>query len=158
MTRQLTLPELESVRRMLRGRVRHSEIARRLDIAVNTISRIAGDRKLRRQPLGDIELPEDDPPPGYEARNMRRCHGCGGMVYLWPCLTCQLREGFVPSATESDANSPPDVFAANPELRTWNSEPEHLGASDHVAFPRQPDQQATAQTSSAEITAAKRSA
>jgi hypothetical protein len=37
------------------------------------------------------DLPEDDAPPDYVATNLRRCQGCGGMVYQWPCLTCQLR-------------------------------------------------------------------
>jgi hypothetical protein len=37
------------------------------------------------------DLPEDDAPPDYVATNLRRCQGCGGMVYQWPCLTCRLR-------------------------------------------------------------------
>ena len=32
------------------------------------------------------DLPEDDAPPDYVATNLRRCPGCGGMVYQWPCL------------------------------------------------------------------------
>jgi hypothetical protein len=41
----------------------------------------------------DVDLPEDDAPPDYVATNLRRCKGCGGMVYQWPCLTCRLRVG-----------------------------------------------------------------
>ena len=37
------------------------------------------------------DLPEDDAPPDYVATNLRRCTSCGGMVYQWPCLTCELR-------------------------------------------------------------------
>ena len=35
-------------------------------------------------------LPEDDTPPGYDPTNIRRCQGCGSLVYLWPCLACQM--------------------------------------------------------------------
>jgi hypothetical protein len=41
--------------------------------------------------LGELDLPEDDAPPEYVASNLRRCPHCGGMVYQWPCLACQLR-------------------------------------------------------------------
>jgi hypothetical protein len=32
-----------------------------------------------------------DPPPGYDELAVRRCPGCGGKVFRWPCLVCQLR-------------------------------------------------------------------
>ena len=89
----LDLPTLQSIRRMLRSGIRHAEIARRLDLAVGTISRIASVRRLRRLKLHLLapdELPEDDPPPDYLAANLRRCPGCGGLVYRWPCLACRL--------------------------------------------------------------------
>lgn len=35
-------------------------------------------------------LPEDDTPPGYDPTHIRRCSGCGSLVYLWPCLSCQM--------------------------------------------------------------------
>src|SRR5262245_66119990 len=91
----LTLPLLKSIRRLLRAGVRHTEIARRFDLAVGTIARISSERKLRRRRLHlltEADLPEDDPPPDYLAANLRRCPGCGGMVYHWPCLACRLRE------------------------------------------------------------------
>ena len=86
--------DLRTIRRLLSQGVRHVEIARRFDLAVGTIARISSDRKLRRRKLellAEADLPEDDPPPDYESRRMHRCPGCGGMVYQWPCLTCQLR-------------------------------------------------------------------
>jgi hypothetical protein len=91
---RLTHLDLRTIRRLLHQGVRHVEIARRFDLAVGTIARISSDRKLRRRKLellAEADLPEDDPPPDYESRRMRRCPTCGGMVYLWPCLTCQLR-------------------------------------------------------------------
>ena len=91
---RLTLPVLKTIRRLLRASVRHAEIARRLNLAVGTISRVASVRRLRRLKLvllSEEELPEDDPPPDYEAANLKRCPGCGGLVYRRPCLTCMLR-------------------------------------------------------------------
>ncbi len=90
----IDLVTLKAIRRMLRAGVRHAEIARRLDLAVGTISRIASVRRLRRLKLhllAEDELPEDDQPPEYLAANLRRCLGCGGMVYQWPCLACRMR-------------------------------------------------------------------
>ena len=39
-----------------------------------------------------------DPPPGYDEAAVRRCPGCGGKVFRWPCLVCQLR-GHLPPDT-----------------------------------------------------------
>lgn len=93
MSRPITQLELRAIRRLLKSGARHIEIARELDLSVTTISRIASDRLLRyRREVTDDELPEDDPPPGYVAANLRRCLNCGGMVYLWPCMTCRMIE------------------------------------------------------------------
>ena len=91
---RLTHLDLAAIRRLLRASVRHAEIAKRLNLAVGTISRIASDRRLRRKKLellGELDLPEDDAPPEYVASNLRRCPACGGMVYQWPCLACRMR-------------------------------------------------------------------
>lgn len=96
MTHQLNHETLAAVRRALKAGARHTEIARDMDLAVSTIARIASDRRLRRRKLAllsEAELPEDDPPPDYAASRLRRCPGCGGMVYRWPCLACRLRGG-----------------------------------------------------------------
>ena len=91
MSRPITQLELRAIRRLLKSGARHIEIARELDLSVTTIERIASDRLLRyRREVPDDELPEDDPPPGYHASNLRRCFTCGAMVYLWPCLTCRM--------------------------------------------------------------------
>ena len=116
----ITLPQFHLVQKMLRSRVRHCDIARATGLSVWTISQIASDPKFRRdQPASDgvhasnrrgldaivdqlfraacdyveEDLPEDDAPPDYVATNLRRCPGCGGMVYQWPCLTCRVRAG-----------------------------------------------------------------
>jgi hypothetical protein len=33
---------------------------------------------------------EDDDPLREEALTARRCRGCGGLIYVWPCLACSL--------------------------------------------------------------------
>jgi len=91
----LTIPELAVIRRMLRANIRHTEIARRLGLPVETVTRVATSRRIRRRKLHlltDEDLPEGDAPPDYLAANLRRCEGCGGMVYHWPCLACCIRD------------------------------------------------------------------
>jgi hypothetical protein len=117
----LTLPLFRCVRQMLAARLRHCEIARETGLSVWTIDRIHHDLKsringndtsrARKRGAAAAEandpfmpdLPEDDAPPDYVATNLRRCPGCGGMVYQWPCLTCEIRGLAVPprSATRS---------------------------------------------------------
>jgi hypothetical protein len=114
----ISLPQLHLVQKMLRSQVRHCDIARATGLSVWTISRIASDPKFQRDEqvnsgvragkrrsltatvnqliraacdYVEDNLPEDDAPPDYIAANLRRCTTCGGMVYQWPCLTCQLR-------------------------------------------------------------------
>ena len=114
----VSLPQFHLVQKMLRSQVRHCDIARATGLSVWTISRIASDPKFQRDDPDDLgahprqrrsltatvnqlilaacdyveeDLPEDDAPPDYIAANLRRCTSCGGMVYQWPCLTCQLR-------------------------------------------------------------------
>jgi hypothetical protein len=42
---------------------------------------------------GRLALPvADDLKPGFSLANLCRCPGCGGMVYLWPCLACGLEK------------------------------------------------------------------
>ena len=53
-----------------------------------TVQRIANEPDLQADPVPEGELPEDNAPPDYVAANLKRCAGCGGMVYHWPCLAC----------------------------------------------------------------------
>lgn len=59
----------------------HEKIAHRLAMSPANVGKIA------RQ-LGDAIPPAASQPPGYDPRNLRRCPGCGGLVYRWPCLAC----------------------------------------------------------------------
>jgi hypothetical protein len=42
-------------------------------------------------PLSDSAAIPDDP-FSRARRAARRCGGCGGLVFHWPCLTCEIRE------------------------------------------------------------------
>lgn len=53
-------------------------------------------------PPADQPLDNDEGPPGFDAANIRRCRGCGSLVYLWPCLACCLAEEVV---SETDSKS-----------------------------------------------------
>jgi hypothetical protein len=48
----------------------------------------------RAQPAADSKLPPhvlvDDLDLGLDPAQLRRCGGCGAMVYRWPCLACAL--------------------------------------------------------------------
>src|SRR5437868_2092204 len=90
MHHRIIVPEFMAIRRMLQVRMRHVDIARRLNLSVWTISRIADDITLQLDPVPEDALPIDDAPPDYVAQNMRRCEGCGAMVYVWPCIACKL--------------------------------------------------------------------
>jgi hypothetical protein len=66
-------------------------IARRLQIAPQTIAARCREAETDDRPLPPTRQPsEDEAPPGYDAANVRRCEGCGSLVYLWPCLGCKL--------------------------------------------------------------------
>jgi hypothetical protein len=74
---------------MLAAGMRHVEIARELELSPWTIANIARAARREEEFLAEGQTIEDDAPPGYEAKNLRRCPECGGMVYLWPCLACR---------------------------------------------------------------------
>ena len=89
MLKQVTPWELVKVRRLLALKWRFVKIARELELSLWTIQRIANDPDLQIDPLPECELPVDDAPPDYVAAELKRCPGCGGMVYHWPCLACR---------------------------------------------------------------------
>ena len=73
-------------------------IARRLRIDRETVAKLL--RQTHENPA-EIRLPSnlpapDDTPPGFDPANLRRCAGCGALVYLWPCLACCLAEEIAP--------------------------------------------------------------
>jgi hypothetical protein len=57
-------------------------------LTANTIAAIQADRI---QPSRIVV--EDDDPLREEMLTARRCHGCGALVFHWPCLACQLAAG-----------------------------------------------------------------
>jgi len=90
MLRRLTISDLEAVRRALKAGVRHVDIARALKLGVWTVDRIAARERYMSDAPSESELPEDDAPPDYSVEDMRRCSGCGAIVYVWPCLACRM--------------------------------------------------------------------
>ena len=107
----MTLEQFREVRRMLAAGERHVEIARELDLSVWTIVRIATEPRWQRDDLIEEELLEDDRPADFVSRELRRCGGCGAMVYRWPCLACQMAElPVVAGAVEEEEEEEVDEF------------------------------------------------
>ena len=103
MSGRLTREQFVEVRRMLGEGKRQVQIARALDLSVWTVTRIASEPQFQRDDLLDGELPEDDGPVDFVSRALRRCTGCGAMVYRWPCLACQMADSpRVAEAEEED--------------------------------------------------------
>jgi hypothetical protein len=120
MPRRLTHAEYLAIRRRLRDGQRHARIARELDLGVWTVALIADRRRYAPDALEGGEVPakelcDDDSPPDYVAKNLRRCPECGAMVYLWPCIACSQGVStptIASPADEEDDNELPDIFAA----------------------------------------------
>src|SRR6187397_2395535 len=76
----------ERVRMLLAAGLSHGKIAARTGFSRRTIARIAaaGRRKLT---AADIS---DEQPAGFDPECMNRCRTCGGRIYLWPCLRCEI--------------------------------------------------------------------
>ena len=72
----------QRIRDLLALRLSQEKIAARLGMSPANVGKIA------RQLADEAPQALDDLPPGFDQRNLRRCPGCGAMVYLWPCLTC----------------------------------------------------------------------
>jgi hypothetical protein len=122
MSHRLTVPEFLAVRRALRAGRRHTEIARDLNLSVWTIARIDDQQRYQLDPVTDDELPVDDAPPDYLAQNLRRCPGCGAMVYLWPCRACQmatLTEPVPPAPEVDDEASEPEPRSTTQKRQRW---------------------------------------
>jgi hypothetical protein len=68
--------------------------------------------------LAEDELPEDDQPPEYLAANLRRCPGCGGMVYQWPCLACRIRDAQEAGLALSDGEPTAHITATSGHITT----------------------------------------
>ena len=81
-------------------------IGQRLAVAPATVHKRLqeiGDAPLLKELLPDESLTDDELRPGYEPANLRRCRGCGALVYLWPCLACCLAEETAERAADGDS-------------------------------------------------------
>ena len=73
----------ETVRRLATQNWSQRRIAAHLNLSVTTVHRVL---KQRWSP----SFNSDD--PYWELKlKAKRCTGCGGLVYEWPCRTCHMR-------------------------------------------------------------------
>jgi hypothetical protein len=121
MHHRLTHADVLTVRTLLARGWRHIEIARELKLSVWTIARIHTDlRHELAAPTDDDELPVDDAPPDYRADNLRRCGGCGAMIYVWPCIACRMAVAQrVPPAPEVDDEADEAPSRPTAKQRRW---------------------------------------
>jgi hypothetical protein len=89
MSRTLTLEDVQAIERAIAAGTRHVEIARQMNLSLWTIARIADNRQFEPVPDAKDELLVDNAPADYVAQNLRRCPGCGAMIYLSPCVACR---------------------------------------------------------------------
>lgn len=83
------------VRRLLAAGFSRLETARMARVSPSSVGRIGRGwvrpRPPARPPNEHVLAPDlADPPPDYQPAKVHRCPGCGGQVYHWPCLRCEL--------------------------------------------------------------------
>lgn len=84
-TSPLSRRDFLRVRELLAENIPRNAIAAKVELPVETVNDIAAGRA---KPSRIIVDPDD---PQHEAAlNSQRCPGCGGMIYRWPCLGCQI--------------------------------------------------------------------
>ena len=71
---------------LLASGLSHLQISRRMGVSRRTVARIAAAPR-RKLVAADIS---DEHPAGFDPECMNRCRGCGGRIYLWPCLRCEI--------------------------------------------------------------------
>lgn len=126
MYHRLTELDVAAVERGLAAGLRHAEIAREFNLSVWTIAQIADRRRFKQDEsttddLSEEDLPEDDGPADYQARNLHRCPSCGAMIYLTPCIACQMATMTqpVPPAPEIDDEPELDEPRLTIKQRRW---------------------------------------
>lgn len=84
MSRRISPETAETIRRLAAGDWAQRDIARQLNISPTTVHRV----------LRGVWVPVEasDDPYAQLRMQARRCRGCGGLVYEWPCRTCRMRE------------------------------------------------------------------
>ncbi len=111
---------LQTIRLLLRQGCTQLETARRTGVSQTTVSKVAraplSEAEIRElEDLAEqwdfgpqtpcLHQPDEvspapqrtlaeiygwDQPPGFDPASLKRCPSCGAMVYLWPCLACDL--------------------------------------------------------------------
>lgn len=76
------------VRELLADGLSHAQIAASVPVGLATIEGIATGELRPSRIVVDADDPERE-----QMLAARRCPGCGAMVYVWPCLGCQVASG-----------------------------------------------------------------
>jgi len=130
MYQRLTISDVSAIKNRLAAGMRHAEIAREFDLSVWTIAQIADRRRFEQDEftVAETELPEDDGPPDYQARNLQRCPGCGAMIYFTPCIACRMAtavpaQAQVEESEEETTNDTKYTNESGPNIRFRDRQP-----------------------------------
>ena len=97
------------VRERLTEPVTASEIATETGLSTATVVAIAAGR-IRPSRIAV----DDDHPLRDQMLNAKRCPGCGSLVFVWPCLACQITGEIAPvPAPRKRTNREPAKYKRN---------------------------------------------
>ena len=102
-------PQFLHVRQRLADQATAPEIAAETGLATTTVVAIAAGQ------IGPSRIAVDDDHPLREQMlSAKRCPGCGGLVFTWPCLACQLTGAIAPvTAAKKRTNREPAKYKRN---------------------------------------------
>jgi hypothetical protein len=97
------------VRERLAQQVALAEIAAETGLSTATVVAISEGR------IGPSRIAvDDDHPLRDEMLRAKRCPGCGGLVFIWPCLACQITGAITPvPASQKRTNREPAKYKRN---------------------------------------------
>lgn len=102
-------PQFLHVRQRLAEQATASEIAVETGLSATTVAAIAAER-IRPSRIAVA----DDHPLRDQMLNAKRCPGCGGLVFVWPCLACQITGAIAPTAApKKRTNREPAKYKRN---------------------------------------------
>jgi hypothetical protein len=84
MSHRISQETAETIRRLAASQWPQREIARQLQVSTTSVHRVLHGTWA--------SIDDSDDPWAKLKRQARRCPGCGGLVYEWPCRTCRMRE------------------------------------------------------------------
>ena len=102
-------PQFLHVRQRLADQATAFEITAETGLSATTVAAIAAGR------IGPSRIAVDDDHPLREQMlSAKRCPGCGGLVFVWPCLACQITGAIAPvAAPQKRTNREPAKYKRN---------------------------------------------